>query len=77
MDFEIPMAQSIAERFGKRRNPRNYAGLIPVLQEKQAVLTKYHGKTQGNFFMGEKIEVKTGIEERKRVARRVFFSIFR
>jgi len=71
------MAQSIAERFGKRRNPRNYAGLIPVLQEKQAVLTKYHGKTQGNFFMGEKIEVKTGIEERKRVARRVFFSIFR
>jgi hypothetical protein len=71
MDFEIPMAQSIAERFGKRRNPRNYEGLVPVIQEKQAVLTKSHGKTQGNFFMGEKIE------ERERVIPRILFGISR
>ena len=31
---------------------------IPVLQEKQDVLTKSHGKTQGKFFMDKKIEAK-------------------
>ncbi|MGB3399388.1 MAG: hypothetical protein WBA34_04355 [Candidatus Deferrimicrobiaceae bacterium] len=37
---------------------------IPVFQEKQAVLTKSHGKTQGNSFMDEKIEAKTNMEAR-------------
>ncbi|MDH3345374.1 MAG: hypothetical protein OEM61_10035 [Desulfobacteraceae bacterium] len=79
MDFEIRMARLIAERLGKRRNPWNYAGADSSSLEtvsKQAVLIKSHGKTQGKFFMGEKIEAKTKIEAIEQAAHRGFSVFF-
>jgi len=50
---------------------------IPILQEKQAVSTKSHGKTQGNSFMDDKIEAKTDTAARAQVSGFGLFRVFR
>jgi len=71
------MAQSIAERFCNHRYPWNCADADSGSLRKTSFLTKSHEKTQGNSFMDEKIEAKTGMEPRAPVPGFGLFRVFR